>query len=227
MKICAVICEFNPFHNGHKYVLEKAKEMSCCDAVLCIMSGNFVQRAEPSIINKANRTKVALENGADFVVELPTMFAIMTGELFSYGAINIINQIKTVTHIAFGSECGNIESLKKTANLQLSEEFNEKLKNMLKSGMSYSSAMSILSGFEMKSNDILAVEYLKQLLKINSNIEPIAIKRQKSNYNDKGLIENFSSATAIREALGNIKNNEVNQILLKKNIPNSIELLEQ
>ncbi|MCL2861978.1 MAG: nucleotidyltransferase family protein [Firmicutes bacterium] len=204
MKICAVICEFNPFHNGHKYVLEQAKEVSKCDAVLCVMSGNFVQRAEPSIAGKAFRTKTALENGAVFVVELPVMFATMTGELFSYGAINIINQVKNVTHLAFGSECGNIEQLKKISNLQLSEEFNQKLRNLLKSGMSYSNAMSILSEVELKSNDILGIEYIKQLIKTGSNIEPIAIQRQKSDYNDAKLIKNFSSATAIRETIKNI-----------------------
>ena len=245
MKICAVICEFNPFHNGHKFVLDKAKEMSGCDAVLCVMSGNFVQRAEPAIVNKAFRTKISLLNGADFVVELPVFFSTMSGELFSYGAINIIKQIKKVTHLAFGSECGNIDDLRKIATLQLSEEFNSNLKKILNSGISYSGAMSILTGKEMKSNDILAIEYIKQLVKTNSQITPIAIQRQKSNYNDTTLINNFSSATAIRNGLKLIGADLLNHpifyseqyngsempaptndlFLLEKNVPNLNELI--
>ncbi|MCL2375482.1 MAG: nucleotidyltransferase family protein, partial [Firmicutes bacterium] len=117
MKIVAVVTELNPFHYGHKYLLQEAKKLSGCDAVLCIMSGQFVQRGSPAIVSMRTRAKMALLNGADLVTELPVLYATACGERFSEGAINIANSTKEITHLAFGSECGDLQQLQKIAEI--------------------------------------------------------------------------------------------------------------
>ena len=109
MKICAVICEFNPFHNGHKYLIEKAKRQSDCDAVLCIMSGNFTQRGEVCIFDKYTRARHAIAGGADCVIQLPAPFAVAPAEIFAKGAIKILSSIPDVTEIAFGCESADFK----------------------------------------------------------------------------------------------------------------------
>ena len=109
MKICAIICEYNPFHNGHKYHIEQAKTLSKADYVICIMSGNFVQRGEAAIMEKHLRAKHALSNGADAVIELPVHFSTSNAELFAKGAIKLVNAIPNVTHLCFGAESGKTE----------------------------------------------------------------------------------------------------------------------
>ena len=106
MKICAIICEYNPFHNGHKYLIDQAKLLSGADAILCIMSGNFVQRGESAILEKHQRAALAVEYGADIVIELPTVFATSNAELFARGSISILAKIPQVTHLCFGGENG-------------------------------------------------------------------------------------------------------------------------
>jgi len=117
MKICAVICEYNPFHNGHAYQLSEAKKRSQADAVLCIMSGNFVQRGESAIVDKFTRAKHAVLGGADAVIELPTIFATSNAELFAKGAISILSSIPDVTTLCFGAETASTEAFLQTAKL--------------------------------------------------------------------------------------------------------------
>jgi len=209
MKIVAVVTELNPFHYGHKYLLQEAKKRSGCDAVLCIMSGQFVQRGSPAIVSMRARAKMALLNGADLVTELPALYATACGELFSEGAINIANSTKKITHLAFGSECGDLEQLQKIAEIQLCESLNFKdiLQAELKTGKSYAAAIAEATRQESNGvvvdspNDILGIEYLKQLKKLNSKIEPLTIKRIGADYHDESFQEKFSSASAIRNLI--------------------------
>lgn len=215
MNITGIITEYNPFHNGHLYHLSTAKKVTNCDAIVCIMSGNFVQRGEPAIIDKWKRAEMALLNGVDLIIELPTFYAVSSAEFFAKGAINILDRLGVVNNIFFGSECGDIDLLYKIARILTNEpkDLKLKIKENLKSGITYAKArekalIDILNEDSLNevlsnSNNILGIEYIKAIIKCNSNINPLTMKREGSKYNDKKLSTIFSSATSIRE---NIKN---------------------
>lgn len=214
MKITGIIAEYNPFHNGHKYQLEKAKEVS--DAVVVIMSASFVQRGEVAITDKWTRAKAALMGGADLVLELPVIYSLNTAQKFAYGAVKILNRTGVIDSLCFGSECGDIDKLKNAAKLLFKEppEISEKIKEHISEGMSFPSARAkafsdVLDDDILSSpNNILAVEYIKALYELKSNIEPFTIKRYGAGYNDKEVYKNIASATAIREMVikgGDIK----------------------
>ncbi|MCF0149353.1 MAG: nucleotidyltransferase, partial [Clostridium sp.] len=215
MNITGIITEYNPFHNGHLYHLNTAKKATNCDAVVCIMSGNFVQRGEPAIIDKWKRAEMALLNGVDLIIELPAFYAVSSAEFFAKGAVNILDRLGVVDNIFFGSECGDIDLLYKIARILTNEpkELKLKIKENLKSGITYAKAREkalinilnedSLNEVLLNSNNILGIEYIKAILKSNSNITPLTMKREGSKYNDKELNTIFSSATSIRE---NIKN---------------------
>ncbi|MDE7440156.1 MAG: nucleotidyltransferase family protein, partial [Clostridia bacterium] len=214
MKILAIICEFNPFHNGHKYLIEEAKNMTDCDAVLCIMSGDFTQRGEMCIADKYTRAKHAVYGGADCVIQLPASFAVAPAEIFAKGAIKILSAIPEVTSLAFGCESGNKKGFLSSAKLLINETdkfksiLNEKLANGESYIKSYSAAYEACGGTDgllNKPNNILALEYTKAILRLNSNIDIFPIKRIGASYNDGELKENFSSASAIRQNLTNQK----------------------
>ena len=227
MKFVAIICEFNPLHNGHELLIKRARELSEADAVLCIMSPDFTQRAEPAIASARVRAQAALLCGADVVLELPTLYATACGERFSEGAVNIINSIKGITHLAFGSESGDIEFLSRIADIRANEsnEFKTIIKGYLSGGISYAKALSLAISDMLKldndvslPNDLLGVEYLIQLRKFGlcdsyrdydagRNVEPITIKRVGANHHDNNINGEFSSSSAIREAIAtrNIK----------------------
>ena len=177
MKIVGLICEYNPFHTGHKYQIEKIKSMIENAHIVCVMSGDFVQRGDVAILDKHTRTKIALENGADLVILLPTFFCTQVAPIFASGSISLLNMLNCVDYICFGSESGDIEKLKNLSK----QKYNEKdMKNYLKNGDSYIKAYSNISQIPNTSNDILAVEYIKSLELFDSNIEPITIKREGS-----------------------------------------------
>lgn len=203
MKGVGIVVEYNPFHNGHKYHCDKAREYG--DVVVAVMSGNFVQRGEPAIVNKWERTKMALNSGVDIIVELPVFYSTQSAEIFSRGAVGILNELK-VSKLVFGSETGDVESLEKIAKLEENEEFQESLKKYLKDGNSYPTAYSLTLknlGEEdsLNSNDILGVEYIKGIKFWKSSIESVAIKREKSGYYTHECIDGISSATGIRKRL--------------------------
>ena len=203
MKGVGIVVEYNPFHNGHKYHCDKAREYG--DIVVAVMSGNFVQRGEPAIVNKWERTKMALSSGVDIIVELPVFYLTQSAEIFSRGAVGILNELK-VCKLVFGSETGDVESLEKIAKLEENKEFQESLKKYLKDGNSYPTAYSLALknlGEEdsLNSNDILGVEYIKGIKFWKSSIEPVAIKREKSGYYTHECIDGISSATGIRKRL--------------------------
>lgn len=214
-KICAIICEYNPPHNGHKYLIEQARTLSGCDFVMCIMSGNFTQRGEVAILNKHQRAKLALQLGCDVVIHLPTAYACASSEVFALAGVKIANSFKNVTHLCFGSECGDIDSLKMISSYLLKEpkEYKKLLKAQLDLGNSYTTsklnALTELSKTSKelpentvelitKSNNILAIEYLKALAMTNSKIEPITVKRVGEEYNSK-KVTTYASASAIRK----------------------------
>ena len=210
MKILAIICEFNPFHNGHKYLLERAKNLSGADALLCIMSGNFTQRGEMCVLNKYTRAKHAILGGADCVIQLPAPFAVAPAEIFAKGAIKILSSIPKVTSLAFGCESGDKKSFINAAQTLTDESdtFKSKLNELLAGGesyiKSYAAAFEACGGdslFVSNPNNILGLEYTKAILKTNTIIDILPIKRIGSGYNDCELKENYSSASAIRKNL--------------------------
>lgn len=213
MKAVGVVVEYNPFHNGHKLHLDKIDEIDSESVKIAVMSGDFVQRGEPAIINRWKRAEIALKNGIDIVVELPIFYACQSAEIFARGAVGILNELHC-KQIIFGSETSNIEELKKIASLEESEIFKEKIKEFLKNGESYpnahSKALKEINGKEQNSlsNDILGIEYIKGINYWNSKIEPIAILREKVGYHSTETEDNIASATAIRKFLKGKENIE-------------------
>ena len=218
MNITGIIVEYNPLHNGHVYHINKTKELTNCDVLVAVMSGNFAQRGIPSSIDKWMKTKMALDNGVDLVIELPTVYSVSSAEFFSYGAVSLLNSLGIIDNICFGSEHGNIDNIYNIANILLKEpiDFKTKLKNYLSLGIVYplardkalndyikNSNINIsnlpLSGFLNSSNNILGIEYCKSLIKLNSSIMPYTLKRKGGSYNNNLLNNEFSSSTAIRK----------------------------
>ena len=216
MNVCGIIAEYNPFHNGHQYHLNNAKKQSEADYTVVVMSGDFVQRGTPAIMDKYTRTEAALRSGADLVLQLPTYYAAGSAEFFSSGAISLLDKLGVVTHLCFGSECGDVQLLSKLASIYVNEpkEFQDSLRVKLKSGLSFpvaraaallevypefSASLSVLSS----PNNILGIEYIKALLKRKSSMEPLTITRSGAGYHDRELDSSFSSATAIRHAIEN------------------------
>lgn len=207
MKICAIICEFNPFHNGHRYLIEQAKSLTACDAALCVMSGSFTQRGEICRTDKFLRAKHAILSGADIVLELPAPFAVAPAEIFAGGAVNIIAAIPEVKYLAFGCEGGAAADFVAAAEIlrNESEQFKAALNAGLDGGESYIRSLS--AAFEScggrkdllaSPNNILGVEYAKAALKCGADITPVPVKRVGAGYNDCSLAGGFSSANAIR-----------------------------
>lgn len=218
MKATGIVVEYNPFHNGHKYHLQKTKELNPNNIIIAVMSGDFVQRGEPSIIDRWTKTKMALANGVDLVIELPVFYSSQSAEIFAKGAVGILEELKCESMV-FGSESGKIDELKRISTLQESEEFKIKLKERLKSGDSYPTAHSstmkeILGESELNSNDILGLEYIKAIRYWKSSIIPMTLKREKVGYHDTNIVGDFASATKIREHLK--KNEEISSIVTQE-----------
>lgn len=214
-KILAVIAEYNPFHNGHLYHLEKSKKIVDPDYSICIMSGNFCQRGDTSIIDKWSKAEMAIKSGFDLVIELPVIYSISSAENFAEGALKILNAFNNVT-LSFGSECGNINVLNKFANILYDEpkEFSTILTHELAKGISYPKArenalMLYLNDVRKyanvlsNSNNILGIEYLKALKKLHSKVEPITVRRIGTDYNSLKIKDRLASATAIRNLIQN------------------------
>lgn len=214
MKIVGLIAEYNPFHNGHQYHIEKAKEITGADAVIVVMSGNFVQRGAPAIMPKHLRAEMAIKAGASLVLELPVCYATGTAEQFAYGAVSILNSLGCIDAICFGSECGDINILSDLAKILCAEphEYRESLQMHLRNGLSFPLARqkaieticsnSSIAHLLERPNNILGIEYIKALYRLNSKIKPYTIQRVSSQYHDMDLQEEFSSATALRQVIG-------------------------
>lgn len=211
--ITGIITEYNPFHKGHKYHLEKAKLDTNADGIVCVMSGNFMQRGIPAIIDKWKRTEMAIRNGVDLVLELPVVYSLSSAEHFAFGSVSLLNSLGIVDYLYFGSEEGNIDLLEIIASILICEP--ESYKTLLKSYMNnglpfhtsranalndYLNCNNILSVLS-SSNNILGIEYIKAIKTLRSKIIPKTLKREGSTYNENDLNSIFSSATSIRKYL--------------------------
>ena len=201
-----IICEYNPFHNGHLYHINKIKELYKDCNIILVMSSNFLQRGDASLIDKWDKTDIALEYGVDIVIELPFVFSTQSADTFARGAIQILKNMN-VDAIVFGSEINNIEVLTKIANIQTEPAFNISVQKYMSDGINYPTAISrtIKDMLNIKidtPNDLLAVSYIKEINRQDANIKPICIKRT-NDFHEKELNNSITSATSIRNALKN------------------------
>lgn len=216
IKVAAIISEYNPFHNGHKYHVERTRAMGATH-VVAVMSGNFVQRCEPALIDKRHRAKMALMSGIDLVIELPLPWATASAERFAKGAVQIINAMPAVEILSFGSESGDVERLKNAAEILLDETVEEEILNALDSGISYPAAreraIAKIAGAKVASvlktpNDILGIEYIKALITTDSKLTPMPIERRGAAHDGKSYEKGFMSASEIRRAILSAENSD-------------------
>lgn len=209
MKITGIVAEYNPFHMGHEYQLKKARDNSACDGIVVVMSGNYVQRGEPAIIDKFKRAEAAIYGGADLVIELPLPFSCQNAEMFANAAIVELKKLP-VNSISFGCETDDVNLLKEIAKLQLSTKFHDRIKQEIKLGISYPNALSntvkSVLGEEAylaasSPNNVLGIEYIKSIMKHNLDWNCVPVKRIGKEHNDVSSTGYFDSATAIRKML--------------------------
>lgn len=230
MNVTGIVVEYNPLHNGHLYHINKTRELTKCDYIVAVMSGNFVQRGEPSLVNKWVRTEMALMSGIDLVIELPFIYSASSAEGFAFGAVSTLNSLGFIDNICFGSEADDIKSLQYIAHILADEPIDYKilLHKYLKNGASFPSARqyALIDYCRIKdfsqdiakelieilnsSNNILGIEYLKSIYRLSSKINPVSIKRIHNSYNQSTLTGPISSATSIRK---NINNNDISEAL--------------
>lgn len=219
MKTAGIIAEYNPFHNGHAYLMNQVRSRTGAEYVIVVLSGNFTQRGIPAMLDKYQRAKMALLCGADLVLELPCLFACSSAEHFALGGVSLLNQLGVVDFLGFGCENDSLELLQKAAGFLLAEPdtFRTVLQKALRNGSSFPAARSMglaacmgenLRDHKLLSspNNILAIEYLKSLTFLSSSIQPVAVRRVGSGYGEKELHTAYSSALAIRSALLEQKN---------------------
>jgi len=246
MKILGIITEYNPFHNGHLYHLFKAKEITGADYVVAVMSGNFLQRGEPAIINKWARTKMALNAGVDLIIELPFVFSTQDANGFAFGAVKLLDSLQIIDYLCFGCETDNLDTLYSISNFLHIEpqKYKELIVYNSKNGYEFPRARSQaiceyhrifgIDGLEKISplelskllkypNNILALEYIKHLLNLKSKIKPIAIKRIGAGYHQKNIKGKISSATSIRnEILNSLSSPKTDLFILNDKIKSTI-----
>lgn len=230
MRISAIVCEYNPFHNGHKYQIEQICKKGTTH-IVAIMSGNFTQRGIPSIISKHKKAEIALKNGCDLIIELPVAYSISSAENFALGAVFIANSFNCINFLSFGCENNNLNELRKVAKIVILPKVMELTKKYLKQGMSFATArcnaIKMLLGEASANlistpNNILAVEYLKSLNLLNSSILPLPILRKNCQYNCDVTVKNFANSTLLRNMM--LKNDKN----LKNFMPqNAYEILEK
>lgn len=214
MSVAGIIAEFDPFHNGHRYLIDTVRRELSPRAVVCVMSGQFTQRGEPAILDKFTRAELAVRGGADLVVELPVSCAVNAAREFAYGGLRTLGLLNVVTHLCFGSETGDLALLEKAAELVLKEDdaFRKALKGQLEAGRpfgtAYARALKAVLGPEIAdfpdfpaSNDILALEYIKQLKQVDFGLVPYAVKRAGAGHKDMLPGVSCSSGEAIRMQL--------------------------
>ena len=220
MKAVGLVTEYNPFHNGHLYHLNKAMELTGADISVAVMSGDFVQRGELAVLDKYTRASMALNSGVNLVVELPVNYAVSSAESFAAGALKVLDYIKADS-IAFGSESGNIERLSKLAHILCDNEdtLYKEISKYTANGISYAAARQKVvekltdkdtAAMLTSSNNILAVEYLKAIIKNNYAIKPYTVQRQGDAYNDTDIRSDYASATALR---GNLKADNISKYI--------------
>ncbi|MDE6758339.1 MAG: nucleotidyltransferase family protein [Clostridia bacterium] len=207
MKIALVICEYNPFQNGHAYHLAQTRSRAKCDKIVCIMSGNVTQRGELTIADKYTRAAWAILSGADMVVELPPQYVLTTAKYFALGGVKIANAIDGEKYLSFGSECEDFDLINKISLFEENADFKALLDGNLKQGMGYAKSFSLaLENFSPKfaeiisrPNNTLAIEYLRAIRQIAKDVTPINVARKGGDYHDDKYCEIFSSASAVRK----------------------------
>ena len=228
MRVLGVIVEYNPFHNGHLYHLEKAKEMVNPDCVVAVMSGNFTQRGEPAIVDKFARAEIALRSGVDLVLELPLVYSIQDAGGFARGSVGILHKLRYVTDLVFGSETADLDSMWRVSEVlfEQPEPFPSLIHRELKKGLSFPNArkMALKKYFKMKhenpdvvrvvesSNDILGIEYLKSIMHYGAKMKVGVIKRIGASYSDERYVGRLSSATSIRKEIKEGNMNVVDEL---------------
>lgn len=219
MQVIGIVTEYNPFHNGHLYQIKKIKEMYPDSVIIVAMSGNYTMRGEISVLDKWNKTNIAINNGIDIVLEIPFIYSNQSSDIFSYAALKMLNEFK-IERLVFGSETNNIDLLSLASSVQIdNKKFDSLVKDYMSKGYNYPSSIgkSIyeLTGIKIKeSNDILGVSYIKEILKNKYNIKPISIKRT-NNFKTNTKKSNIISAYEIREFLN--KNESI-----KEYVPNNV-----
>jgi len=217
MKVIAIVSEYNPFHNGHFYQIKKIKERFPDSVIISVMSGSLVQRGEPALFSKYKRAEIAVKNGLDAVFELPSVYSNAPANIFAFSAVYIIQKLSEIDYICFGSECGDLETLDFAAEKISSWEFNLKLRETVKKEKNKTYPQNVYNLFcELYdkekaevlngSNNILAIEYLKALKKLNSSVIPLTIKRTGVDFNSRDFNETAVSAGYIREFIRKNKN---------------------
>ena len=211
MKTAGIICEYNPFHQGHKYHIEKTREITGADCIVAVMSGNYVQRGDVAVFDKEIRAAAAMENGIDLVIELPAVMSLCGAERFASCGVEILDSFGLIDFISFGAESDNMEKLSEIADILINEpkEYKAALSDSLKKGLSYAAARCtavdlLLPGSKnilSAPNNILAIEYIKALKRINSPIKPLAIKRFGSGHNSLDISGGIISASALRKLI--------------------------
>ncbi len=213
MKTAAIIAEYNPLHKGHEFHLSATRSMTGADYILVVMSGDFVQRGAPALLNKYLRTRMALAAGADLVMELPSRYALSSAEYFAEGAVSLIDQLGVVDILSFGSECGDTDKLVAHAahllEMENNPDYSDSISSYQKKGISYPAAIAQVMSDSHETvsmpNDILGMTYCKALLRLHSNIQPFTIPRSGEGYHSTMLSKEsgYSSASALREVLRN------------------------
>ena len=210
MKIGGIVAEYNPFHNGHAYQIEKSKELGEWTHVVAVMSSNYVQRGETALISKWARAEMAVKNGVDLVIEMPTLWSTSYAQRFAYGGVSLLNSLGCVDMLSFGSECGNIDELIECKNAINSEAVEERLKENLEYGLSFASAraeaLKAVCGnrfFDIleEPNNTLGIEYLQALDKLGSDMIPMTIKRIGAAHDSLMRSDNFACASDIRRMM--------------------------
>lgn len=231
MKTAGIIAEYNPFHNGHAYHIEETRKKTGADYIIAVMSGSFVQRGTPAICDKHLRAEAALQNGVDLVLELPVSYAVGSAEIFSRGAVEILDRLGIVDTLSFGAETDDIEELSAIADflLQESEEYKAELQKNLAQGQNFAKARAaaipkIHADIFSSPNAILGIEYLKALKRRHSQIEPFVIQRKGAGYNDQKLFTpiketGFSSASSIRQELFKTQSRDSAPVFLSEAVP--------
>jgi predicted nucleotidyltransferase len=207
MKTAGIIVEYNPLHNGHLHHIKETRRKSGCDCLVAVMSGNFMQRGEPAMIDKFTRTKMALLNEVDLVIELPFLLTIQSADIFACASVSLLNYLG-VDELYFGSESGDVDELYKLSEIINSKEYNKLIKVFLKEGNSYptSSALAVKkisnSTLYNKPNNILGIHYINAVKNLNSEMKIKTIERIKTNYHDEFTEgTEIQSASAIRKLL--------------------------
>lgn len=233
MKTIGIVCELNPLHSGHKYLLDMARKRFNADYIILVMSGDYTQRGVPSIVSKEIRTRMALMAGADAVFELPVQYATASAEYFASGAVSLLNSLGCVDHILFGTENGDIEEIQKIASILNDEpdEYKKELQKGLKRGLNFASARDAAlkklitignSTTLIGSNNILGIEYCRALMESKSSITPLTIQREGADYNSDDLTGAYASASAIRKLLETTYPDDTYRSILKDYIPEDV-----